>query len=237
MADALVVDERVAGDAGRDRERDRQPAAGRAAAHPAHQQHAGGDREHAGRLAGRQRRAEHGDRHDEHEHRRRAAGDRIDEAQVGALVGRREQREVDELERRRGGDVRPRGGVDVPGERSRPARTRRRAVTIAIAVTAWLSRASAISQFQNACRAAETSTSATAAALSAAPPAGPPPSSRRPSGMSSTGGWPSWPSSDASRPNRRSTVQSTISRSLRSCPASSRGGTCGPGTRPGTRAT
>jgi hypothetical protein len=115
MPDALVVDQRVGGDAGGDGEG--QPhAARRAAAHPAHQQDAGGDRDDAGGLAGRELGAERDQRHRQHEHRGGAAGDRVDEAQVGALVGGGEQREVGELERRRGGDVRPRRRVDVPGQ-------------------------------------------------------------------------------------------------------------------------
>ena len=43
----------------------------------------------------------------EHEHRRDSAGERIDEPELGAVVGGREEDEVRELERRAGRDVRP----------------------------------------------------------------------------------------------------------------------------------
>ena len=41
---------------------------------------------------------ERDDADDQHEDRRSAAGDRIDDRQLGARVGRRQQREVDELQ-------------------------------------------------------------------------------------------------------------------------------------------
>jgi hypothetical protein len=114
------------------------------------------------------------------------------------------------------------------------------AVSSATAPIAWLSRASATSQFQNVCWPADASTMATAAALSPDPPLPAAPRRRgvhessadpdqvrsaasgtpAPAALcsSSTGGWPSWPSSDVSRPNIRSTVQSTTRRSWRLIP-------------------
>ena len=53
---------------------------------------------------------------------------------------------------------------------------------------------------------------------------------------SSSGGCPSRPSSAESRPNSRPTVQSVTSRARRPAPASARGGRCGRGTTPGSRA-
>ena len=113
--DPRVVDHRVAGDQRGDAEPESEPARvrGRAAAD---EQDAGRNDRDAHRL-GRARDVAERERGEQHEHRRSAARDRVDERQVGARVRRREREEVDELERRRGGDVGQGGGVDVPGQR------------------------------------------------------------------------------------------------------------------------
>src|SRR4051794_14684586 len=83
-----VVDERVAGDARRDRQAEGGAAA--VARRPPHEQDAAGDEQHAGGRADRERRAQGGNADRQHDHRRRAARDRIDDAERRALVGRRQ---------------------------------------------------------------------------------------------------------------------------------------------------
>ncbi len=54
----------------------------------AHGEHAGRDEHDPGDLPRRRRRAEEPGAHDEHEHRRRAARQRVDDAEVAALEPR-----------------------------------------------------------------------------------------------------------------------------------------------------
>ncbi len=99
MLDALLVDERVPGDARSDQKRQREASPVGAADRAADEHDADPDEHDADGLRGTQRRTCES-RTEQDEHRRRAPRDRIDEAEVGTLVGGREQSEVDELERR-----------------------------------------------------------------------------------------------------------------------------------------
>ena len=111
MLDAVLVDNGVRGDDDRDRE----PKAGAPAApHAADEQDSSGDEQHADDLPRRGRRGGEHDCAEEHEHGRKAACKRIDDGQLRAAIRRREQREVDELERRARGDERPGGRMQVP---------------------------------------------------------------------------------------------------------------------------
>jgi len=109
VLDPAVVGERVPGDAGRDREREEERAPVRSP-EPAHEQHPGGDEDHAERLALR-----HGGcagRKDQH--RREPARNRVDDAQLRSRVRVREQPDIRELERPRDECVRPHLPLDVP---------------------------------------------------------------------------------------------------------------------------
>ena len=120
MLDAAAVDERVRGDAARDRDRQADADAVTAQAKAANEEHAKSDEQHTGDLSGRARLREEDRADGEDEHRREAARDRIDEAEVGAAVCGGEEGQVRELERRRPGDVRERSRVHVPdGRRDR----------------------------------------------------------------------------------------------------------------------
>ena len=115
MLDPPRVGERVAGDAGRDRE-----AVGKAArrrpAQPAHQEDAGPHEGDAGRFSGRGPDSECDDPGEQHDHRSEAAGDGIDDAELGPAVGGGEERHVSDLERRRDRQVRDGRRLDVPAE-------------------------------------------------------------------------------------------------------------------------
>ena len=120
MADAIAIEDRVAGNAHRRRAGQQRVAPAPRPADTAHSDDAEGDGDDARRLdAGdRPAGAQRGDQGDDE--RRTAAGERVDEAQLALGVGRREQGEVGELERRRGHEVRDRLGLDTPdGEAQR----------------------------------------------------------------------------------------------------------------------
>ena len=161
MADAVAVDERVAADHRRDQEAERRaaPTCG-----SAHQQHAGGDDEHAGDLGRRGIRAD--DRHgeDERRDRREPARDRVDDRELEPPIRRREQRDVDELERARRNDVLPGARRRRPTSRRRTARARATNATTETAVAASASRVPRRSRFQTAWRVAAPSASRSAAA-------------------------------------------------------------------------
>ena len=123
VAQPVVVDQRVGGDAGADAEREREGAPV-AVAHAAHEQDAGRHGQHAEHLEDAERHAQRRDRHRQHDHRGRAARDRVDEREPGPRVGGGEQREVQELERGRGGDVGHARRRRRPTSAPPPARTR-----------------------------------------------------------------------------------------------------------------
>ena len=109
----VVVDHGVARDDDADGEAREHVRAARAGSEAAHQGDAGRDDDHADRLeaaraAADQRGAE------EHEDGGAAAGDRVDDRELGAPVGGGEEREVEQLERGADGHEGDRVGVDVP---------------------------------------------------------------------------------------------------------------------------
>ena len=124
--DAFLVDDHVAGNRQRHAQRERDVAPVGAATDATDDEDTDCHECDAGDLRDRGRRARerHGQRQDED--RRRAARDGVDEAQVGALIGSDEQREVDELQGRRERDVRPCLWLDVPA-RDRNRRKHERA--------------------------------------------------------------------------------------------------------------
>ena len=116
MLDALVVDERVARDRRGDREREDDPAGVRTPLQPTDEEDAGPDEDDPDGLSCAERGPRRGGA-DEHEHRRRPARDRVHEAHVRSPVRGREENEVRELERRRGGDPGDGCRLDPPRQR------------------------------------------------------------------------------------------------------------------------
>ena len=82
------------------------------------------DETDADRLARAGRVPEDGDGDDEHENRRSAARDRVDDGEWRAPVRRREQREVRELEQPAAEEPRPHRRLDVPLDDHDGQRTR-----------------------------------------------------------------------------------------------------------------
>ena len=97
VLDAVSVDDGIAGDDRRDPRSDREPA--EIPARPTDEQHARRDDQDADHAERRRQSTAHCNHEEQSEHRREAAGDGVDEAQLVAAVGAGEQGEVDELER------------------------------------------------------------------------------------------------------------------------------------------
>ena len=111
MLDPLGVDEGVH----RDQRGDREPQGETRRiprARAADEEDAGGHEQDA-RALGRRRDRPQEQRADEHEHRRPAAGHRVDDAHLGACVRGREREEVDELQQTRCDEERNRLPLDV----------------------------------------------------------------------------------------------------------------------------
>ncbi len=113
MPDPLLVDQRVAGDAAGDRDAEQEPDAVRVR-EAADEQDPEDDESDAGRLPRAGRVPEHGDGDEEHEDRRSAARDRVDDGERRPAVRRGEEREVRELEQPAADEPRPRRRLDVP---------------------------------------------------------------------------------------------------------------------------
>ena len=119
MAHALLVAEGVARDRHRDERRQGDVRRVRGPAHAAHEDDAARDQRDPDDLRGRRAVAGDADGADQDEHRREAAGDRVDEAHLGAPVRGRQEGEIRQLEDTRGGEIGDGLAPDVPGEQRR----------------------------------------------------------------------------------------------------------------------
>ena len=100
MPHAVSVDERVRGDKAGDEHGQQEPARLRPAACLPHEHDPAADECDAYHLARRRPETEERDRGSQHEHRRQAARDRVDEREIGPLVRLHEHDDVADLERR-----------------------------------------------------------------------------------------------------------------------------------------
>ena len=113
VRDPVLVDDGVRGDHAGDEHGEERAAP---APDAAHEQDPGADEQHAGDLPRRGPGAGEHDGARQHEHGREPAGKRIDDGELGAVVGVGEQHEVRQLERRGRDQERPDRGVELPEE-------------------------------------------------------------------------------------------------------------------------
>jgi hypothetical protein len=115
VVDSAGVGERVAADAGGDREPESKPRR-RGVTQTPDEQDSACNEEDSACLRGRGADPECRDSDEEDENRRQPAGDRIDDAQLRPPIGGGQERKVGELERRRDDHVRDRLRLHVPAE-------------------------------------------------------------------------------------------------------------------------
>ncbi len=147
VVDAGPVDERVGGDGRRDGQHEEEGSRVAATLGAPDEHDARGNQQHPADLARGDRVPEDGDRDAEHDHRRQASCERVDEREFGRPVGVGEREHVQRLEQRRGERIWPHRRLGAPEDDDSGATIATERTNVA-AVAASTSRARATSRFQ-----------------------------------------------------------------------------------------